>query len=48
MTREEIAGQTGLTELQVKGHLQYGLKLLRETLISPRPNLSAQELSADA
>jgi RNA polymerase sigma-70 factor (ECF subfamily) len=48
MTREEIAGQTGLTELQVKGHLQYGLKLLRETLASPRPNLSAQELSADA
>ena len=47
MNREEIAGQTGLTELQVKGHLQYGLKLLREALASPRSNLSVQELSAD-
>jgi RNA polymerase sigma-70 factor (ECF subfamily) len=30
MTRAEIAAQTGLTEMQVKGHLQYGLTLLRK------------------
>jgi len=30
MTRTEIAKQTGLSETQVKGHLQYGLKLLRQ------------------
>jgi RNA polymerase sigma-70 factor (ECF subfamily) len=30
MTRIEIAKKTGLSETQVKGHLQYGLKLLRE------------------
>jgi RNA polymerase sigma-70 factor, ECF subfamily len=30
MTRAEIAEKTGLSEIQVKGHLQYGLKLLRE------------------
>lgn len=30
MTRAEIAVKTGLSETQVKGHLQYGLKLLRE------------------
>ena len=30
MTRTEIATKTGLSETQVKGHLQYGLKLLRE------------------
>jgi RNA polymerase sigma-70 factor (ECF subfamily) len=30
MTRTEIAGKTGLSETQVKGHLQYGLKLLRQ------------------
>lgn len=29
MTRREIADHTGLTEMQVKGHLQYGLSLLR-------------------
>jgi RNA polymerase sigma-70 factor, ECF subfamily len=29
MTRAEIASKTGLTETQVKGHLQYGLMLLR-------------------
>ena len=29
MTRAEIASQTGLTETQVKGHLQYALTLLR-------------------
>jgi RNA polymerase sigma-70 factor (ECF subfamily) len=30
MTRAEIASQTGLTEMQVKGHLQYALTLLRK------------------
>jgi RNA polymerase sigma-70 factor, ECF subfamily len=30
MTRSEIAEKTGLSETQVKGHLQYGLKLLRQ------------------
>jgi len=30
MTRAEIAAATGLSETQVKGHLQYGLKLLRQ------------------
>jgi RNA polymerase sigma-70 factor (ECF subfamily) len=30
MTRAEIASRTGLSELQVKGHLQYGLSLLRK------------------
>jgi len=47
MTREEIASETGLSELQVKGHLQYGLKLLRDALSTPRTNLSVQELPAD-
>jgi len=31
MTRAEIASQTGLSETQVKGHLQYALELLRKT-----------------
>jgi RNA polymerase sigma-70 factor (ECF subfamily) len=30
MTRAEIARKLGLTETQVKGHLQYGLGLLRK------------------
>ncbi len=30
MTRSEIASKTGLNETQVKGHLQYGLSLLRK------------------
>ena len=30
MTRAEIARETGLTETQVKGHLQYALTLLRK------------------
>lgn len=30
MTRAEIARQTGLSETQVKGHLQYALTLLRK------------------
>ena len=31
MTRAEIATETGLSETQVKGHLQYALKLLRKS-----------------
>jgi RNA polymerase sigma-70 factor (ECF subfamily) len=30
LTRAEIAEQTGLTETQVKGHLQYAVDLLRK------------------
>ena len=30
MTRAEIAAETGLTDMQVKGHLQYALSLLRK------------------
>jgi RNA polymerase sigma-70 factor (ECF subfamily) len=49
MSREEIAAQIGLTELQVKGHLQYGLKLLHDVLAAPKSTSSpAQELPADA
>lgn len=32
MSREEIAVQLGLSEMQVKGHLQYALKLLKQQL----------------
>jgi RNA polymerase sigma-70 factor, ECF subfamily len=32
MTRAEVAQRTGLTEMQVKGHLQYALELLRRDL----------------
>src|SRR5262245_32525867 len=32
MTRAEVAARTGLTEMQVKGHLQYALELLRREL----------------
>jgi RNA polymerase sigma-70 factor (ECF subfamily) len=32
MTRAEVASRTGLTEMQVKGHLQYALELLRRDL----------------
>src|SRR5262249_16961482 len=31
MTRIEIANTTGLSETQVKGHLQYALELLRKS-----------------
>jgi RNA polymerase sigma-70 factor, ECF subfamily len=31
MTRAEIAAKTGLTDMQVKGALQYALELLRKT-----------------
>ena len=47
MSRAEIAAQTGLNELQVKGHLQYALKLMRSTLTATSTP-PAQELSADA
>jgi RNA polymerase sigma-70 factor (ECF subfamily) len=33
LTRTEIAETTGLTETQVKGHLQYGLNLLRKAYV---------------
>jgi DNA-directed RNA polymerase specialized sigma24 family protein len=39
MSREEIAQHTSLSELQVKGHLQYALKLLREALSANRMNI---------
>ena len=32
MSRAEIAQSLGLSETQVKGHLQYGLQLLRKTM----------------
>jgi RNA polymerase sigma-70 factor, ECF subfamily len=32
MTRLEIARNTGLSEMQVKGHLQYALEILRKEL----------------
>jgi RNA polymerase sigma-70 factor (ECF subfamily) len=32
MTRSEIAKEVGLTETQVKGHLQYSLQLLRKSM----------------
>jgi RNA polymerase sigma-70 factor, ECF subfamily len=32
LSRSEIASATGLSENQVKGHLQYSLRLLREAL----------------
>lgn len=48
MSRTEIAQQTGLSELQVKGNLQYALKLLRDARTTCSPILpSTQELSAD-
>jgi RNA polymerase sigma-70 factor (ECF subfamily) len=36
MTRAEIASATGLSEMQVKGYLQYGLELLRKALVEGR------------
>jgi RNA polymerase sigma-70 factor, ECF subfamily len=32
MSRSEIAQLTGLSEVQIKGHLQYALKLMRQSL----------------
>jgi len=37
MSRTEIARDTGLSELQVKGNLQYALQLLRESIASRSP-----------
>lgn len=49
MSRAEIAAQTGLNELQVKGHLQYALKLMRDALNGRRTSgPSNEEMSADA
>ena len=42
MSRSEIAGYTKLSELQVKGHLQYGLQLLRQ-YIDPAHTQSREE-----
>jgi len=33
MTRAEVAAATGLSEIQVKGHLQYALSLLRKAYL---------------
>jgi RNA polymerase sigma-70 factor (ECF subfamily) len=38
MTRAEIAARTGLSESQVKGHLQYALSLLRKALDPVKDN----------
>jgi RNA polymerase sigma-70 factor, ECF subfamily len=37
LTRSEIASATGLSETQVKGHLQYSLRLLRTALQGQKP-----------
>ena len=37
LDRHEIAEFTGLSETQVKGHLQYARRLLREELMGVRP-----------
>jgi RNA polymerase sigma-70 factor (ECF subfamily) len=37
LTRAEISRTTGLSETQVKGHLQYALHLLREVVAGARP-----------
>ncbi len=42
MTRSEIAHEVGLTETQVKGHLQYSLLLLRKALASKRGGYADQ------
>lgn len=46
MSRAEIAAQTGLSELQVKGHLQYALHLLRNYIERPTPASDAPNSSA--
>jgi RNA polymerase sigma-70 factor, ECF subfamily len=38
MSRAEIAAQTGLDEMQVKAHLQYALKLLKDELVRGTAN----------
>ena len=48
MSREEIAQKIGLSELQVKGHLQYALKLLREMMAAQKMQGStSEEMSTD-
>jgi DNA-directed RNA polymerase specialized sigma24 family protein len=37
MTRAEIAEHTGLSEMQIKGHLQYAHQLLRTQLTKTTP-----------
>lgn len=37
LSRSEIASATGLSEIQVKGHLQYSLRLLRAALQGQKP-----------
>jgi len=34
LTREEIGRRLGLTDTQVRGHLQYALTLLRKNLVA--------------
>lgn len=46
MSRAEIAAHTGLSELQVKGHLQYALHLLRNFIERPNPAIGAPHSSA--
>ncbi|HEX4156534.1 MAG TPA: sigma-70 family RNA polymerase sigma factor [Acidobacteriaceae bacterium] len=46
MSRADIAAQTGLSELQVKGHLQYALHLLRNYI--ERPNLASDAQNSRA
>jgi RNA polymerase sigma-70 factor (ECF subfamily) len=48
MSRDEIAKKTGLSELQVKGHLQYGLRLIRQQLFPDANFGAAQESVPDA
>jgi len=50
MSRGEIAQQTNLSELQVKGHLQYALQLLREQMVPPSRSTAAtaEEFLPDA
>ena len=45
MSRAEIARETGLRESQVKGHLQYALKLLRESMSGSEDNRGAHAVA---
>lgn len=47
MSRAEIAAQTGLSELQVKGHLQYALHLLRLYIERPASATDARRPAPD-
>lgn len=42
MSRAEIAAHTGLDEMQVKGYLQYALKLLKDELVKGTPDGTPQ------